>query len=135
MSPESAQMEIDQPPAHKPATFKTTISKQPFYYFAITLITSSPAAPIDAHQYHGYIMMILNQWLGAIGGGIPVDLLDYDCPRATIRVPFDKHKSVWQAMSVNQFKLLSGETTAYFQVLRGSAFSMGVVASSRKPIA
>ncbi|KAJ2226386.1 hypothetical protein GGH97_006634, partial [Coemansia sp. RSA 475] len=76
MTSETAHMEIDQTPPIPP-TLKTTISKQPYYYFAITLATSTPAAPIDVTQYHGYITLVLTQWLGAIGGGIPVDILDY----------------------------------------------------------
>ncbi|KAJ2147552.1 hypothetical protein IW136_000020 [Coemansia sp. RSA 678] len=126
-------MEIDQTPPIPP-TLKTTISKQPYYYFAITLATSTPATPIDVTQYHGYIALVLTQWLGAIGGGIPVDILDYSYPRATIRVPYVNHKQVWQAMTVNPFSLLSDNTQAYFQVVRNSAFAMGVVTSSRKSL-
>ncbi|KAJ2160931.1 hypothetical protein GGF46_001851 [Coemansia sp. RSA 552] len=114
------------------ATFKTTISKQKFYYFAVTLVaTSTAAAPsIDARQFHDYLAMVLHQWLGTVGGSIPVDLLDYTYPQAVIRVPFDKHQAVWQAMTVGTFKLLSGGS-ARFQVTRGSAFSMGVACGSR----
>ncbi|KAJ1763310.1 hypothetical protein GGH19_002460 [Coemansia sp. RSA 1807] len=133
MTSETAHMEIDQTPPIPP-TLKTTISKQPYYYFAITLATSTPAAPIDVTQYHGYITLVLTQWLGAIGGGIPVDILDYSYPRATIRVPHVNHKQVWQAMTVNPFSLLSDNTQAYFQVVRNSAFAMGVVTSSRKSL-
>ncbi|KAJ1728927.1 hypothetical protein LPJ61_003777 [Coemansia biformis] len=125
-------MEIDQPlAARAEGPFRTTISKQPFYYFAITLVTGS-SVPISASQYREYLLMVLNQWLGAIGGGMPVELMDYDYPRATIRVPYDSHKAAWQAMTVNPFKLLDGAgASAHFQVVRGSAFSMGVATSSR----
>ncbi|KAJ2697034.1 hypothetical protein H4R19_005690 [Coemansia spiralis] len=123
-------MEIDEPAAAQAAgTFRTTISKQPFYYFAICLVTGS-SMPITAAQYREYLLMVLNQWLGAIGGGIAVELMDYDYPRAVVRVPYNNHKAVWQAMTVNPFKLLDG-AAAHFQVVRGSAFAMGAAAGSR----
>ncbi|KAJ2552751.1 hypothetical protein EV175_003194 [Coemansia sp. RSA 1933] len=115
----------------KPATqtSRTTISKQPFYYFAISMVTDSPTT-VESQQYYDYIMVVLRQWLGAIGAGMSVDIVDLDYPKAIIRVPFDKYKSVWQAMTVTPFKQLDG-TNAHFQVLHGSAFAMGVVSSSR----
>ncbi|KAJ2769194.1 hypothetical protein IWQ57_003208 [Coemansia nantahalensis] len=130
MVPQTAAMEIDQPPAAQAAgSFRTTISKQPFYYFAVSLVTGS-ATPIAAAQFREYLLMVLNQWLGAIGGGVAVEVMDYDYPRAVIRVPYDNYKAAWQAMTVNPFKLLDG-AAAHFQVVRGSAFAMGVVAGSR----
>ncbi|KAJ2783625.1 hypothetical protein H4R18_001604 [Coemansia javaensis] len=121
-------MDTDQP--HVEAAFKTTISRQEHYYFAVELVASPPAASLDARQFREYLMMVIDQWLGAVGGGIAVDVLDYQCPRATVRVPFGDHKGVWQAMTVCPFKLLDG-AAAHFQVLRGSAFSAGVAAGSR----
>ncbi|PIA15151.1 hypothetical protein COEREDRAFT_82141 [Coemansia reversa NRRL 1564] len=125
-------MEIDQhnSSAESAATFRTTISKQEFYYFSICLVTSD-TTEIDPQQYHSYLEMILNRLHGAIGGGIPVDILNYEYPRATIRVPYNKYKAVWQAITIVPFRLLSG-VDAHFQVLHGSAFAMGVSASSRK---
>ncbi|KAJ2382013.1 hypothetical protein GGI23_007459 [Coemansia sp. RSA 2559] len=93
------------------------------------MVTDTPTS-VDPQQYYGYIMVVLRQWLGAVGAGMSVDILDLKYPKAIIRVPFDKYKSVWQAMTVTPFKQLDG-TNAYFQVLRGSAFAMGVVSSSR----
>ncbi|KAJ1897395.1 hypothetical protein LPJ66_003391 [Kickxella alabastrina] len=134
-------MDIDEPhqtiktaTAPAEATFKTTISKQPFYYFAVELITSSsgPASEIDidAQKFHSYMTAVLAQWLGAVGSGMSLDILSYTAPRAIVRVPYCKYKGVWQAMTVNSFKLMNG-ATARFSVVRGSAFYMGVVASSR----
>ncbi|KAJ2802601.1 Ribonuclease P protein subunit p14 [Coemansia guatemalensis] len=116
--------------AEPAATFRTTISKQEFYYFSICLVTSDTTA-IDPPQYLSYLEMVISRLHGAIGGGIPVDLINYEYPRAMIRVPFSKHKAVWQAMTIVPFRLLS-DVDAHFQVLRGSAFAMGVSASSRK---
>ncbi|KAI9503690.1 hypothetical protein GGI25_002722 [Coemansia spiralis] len=111
-------------------TMRMTITKQPFYYFAITMVADTPNS-INPQQYHDYIMLVINQWLGAIGGGMSVDILDFNYPDAIIRVPYEKYKSVWQAMTVTPFKRLEG-AKARFQVLRSSAFAMGVAASSRE---
>ncbi|KAJ1800760.1 hypothetical protein LPJ59_000842 [Coemansia sp. RSA 2399] len=125
-------MDVDKSNAAEKAaiqTFRTTISRQPFYYFAVSMVTDTPAS-VEPQQYYGYIMVVLRQWLGAVGAGMSVDILDLKYPKAIIRVPFDKYKSVWQAMTVTPFKQLDG-TNAHFQVLHGSAFAMGVVSSSR----
>ncbi|KAJ2746597.1 hypothetical protein H4S06_005217 [Coemansia sp. BCRC 34490] len=110
-------------------TFRTTISKQQFYYFAISMVTDVETS-VEPQQYYDYIMVVLRQWLGVVGAGMSVDILDLKYPRAIIRVPFDRYKAAWQAMTVTPFKQLDG-TSAHFQVLRGSAFAMGVVSSSR----
>ncbi|KAJ2300947.1 hypothetical protein IWW55_003847 [Coemansia sp. RSA 2706] len=139
-----ADMEVDRAPATDintsptgpspnptTPTFKTTVSHQPFYYFAITLAASAPAPAIDAAQYHAYIALVLRQWLGAVGGAVPVDVLHYAYPQATVRVPFDRRQAVWQAVTVTPFRLLGSDATASFRVLRASAFAMGVAAGSR----
>ncbi|KAJ2859547.1 hypothetical protein GGH94_006049 [Coemansia aciculifera] len=125
-------MEVDQPLAVPSAlpTFKATISKQPFYYFSIELLSTS-TLEINPVQYFGYIQFVLRQWLGDVGAGMSVDMLDMKACEATIRVPFDKYKQVWQAMTLIPFKLPDG-TSARLQVLRGSAFAMGLAAGSRQ---
>ncbi|KAJ2627647.1 hypothetical protein GGF44_004673 [Coemansia sp. RSA 1694] len=125
-------MEVDQPLATKntvPA-LKSTISKQPFYYFSIELRTTSSLA-LNSRQYLGYIQFALKQWLGDVGAGMSVDILDMRVRVADIRVPFDKYKQVWQAMTLTPFKLADG-ASAHLQVLCGSAFSMGLAAGSRE---
>ncbi|KAJ2233332.1 hypothetical protein GGF40_002128 [Coemansia sp. RSA 1286] len=130
-------MEIDTPQTATEraeesfATFKATIAKQPFYYFAVELVVNGTSdQTIDAYQFHSYFTAVLKEWLGIIGSGMSVDILDYQYPVAIIRVPFDKYKGVWQAMTVNTITLLNG-SVARFKVVRGSAFYMGVVTSSR----
>ncbi|KAJ2546546.1 hypothetical protein GGH95_006820, partial [Coemansia sp. RSA 1836] len=73
----------------------------------------------------------LKQWLGDVGAGMSVDILDMRVRVADIRVPLDKYKQVWQAMTLTPFKLADG-ASAHLQVLRGSAFSMGLAAGSRE---
>ncbi|KAJ2463942.1 hypothetical protein GGI03_003532, partial [Coemansia sp. RSA 2337] len=121
-------MEVDQPLAAPSAlpTFKTTISKQPFYYFSIELLSTSTLT-LSPVQYFGYIQFVLRQWLGDVGAGMSVDVLDIRAREATIRVPFNKYKQVWQAMTLIPFKLPDG-ANARLQVLRGSAFAMGLTA-------
>ncbi|KAJ2899572.1 hypothetical protein IWW38_000922 [Coemansia aciculifera] len=110
--------------------FKSTISKQPFYYFTVELQTTSQA-PVDSRQYQGYVQYALKQWVGDIGAGMSVDILDTRGTRVfDIRVPFDQHKQVWQALTLTPFKMPDG-TNARLQVLRGSAFAMGLAAGSR----
>ncbi|KAJ1725088.1 hypothetical protein LPJ53_000739 [Coemansia erecta] len=127
-------MDVDSPRAPTLAvpTFKTTITKQPFYYFAVELATNGAAEhPMDAHQFHSFLTAALVEWLGVVGSGMSVDIMDYAFPRAVVRVPFARHKGVWQALMVNTFRLLDG-TAARFRVVHGSAFYMGVAASSRR---
>ncbi|ORX69577.1 hypothetical protein DL89DRAFT_267761 [Linderina pennispora] len=81
-------------------------------------------------QLRSHLATTLNQWLGASGGGTPIDILKFDGTTAIIRVPFDDHRGVWQALTVATFKM-AGTGEARFQVLRNSAFAMGVAASSR----
>ncbi|KAJ2777332.1 hypothetical protein GGI15_004535 [Coemansia interrupta] len=119
--------------AHAPpmATFKTTITRQPFYYFAVELATNRPSEhTMDATQFHSFLTAALFEWLGVVGSGMSVDIMDYAFPRAVVRVPFAKHRGVWQALTVVTFRLLNG-AMARFKVDRGSAFYMGVAASSR----
>ncbi|KAJ2097531.1 hypothetical protein GGI09_003781 [Coemansia sp. S100] len=125
-------MEVDQPLAAPSAlpTLKTTISKQPFYYFSIELLSTSTLT-LSPVQYFGYIQFVLRQWLGDVGAGMSVDVLDIRAREATIRVPFNKYKQVWQAMTLIPFKLPDG-ANARLQVLRGSAFAMGLTAGSRQ---
>ncbi|KAJ2801544.1 hypothetical protein H4S07_004907 [Coemansia furcata] len=125
-------MEVDGPLAAEVVlpTLKSTISKQPYYYFTIELTTTSTLA-IDPAQYFGYIQLVLRQWLGDVGAGMSVDVLDMRGRAADIRVPFDKYKQVWQAMTLIPFKLPDG-ARARLQVLRGSAFAMGLAAGSRQ---
>ncbi|KAJ2682434.1 hypothetical protein IWW39_006001 [Coemansia spiralis] len=125
-------MEVDQPVAETSIlpTFKATISKQPFYYFAIELLGTSSMEFTPA-QYFEYIQFVLKQWLGDVGAGMSVDVLDVRARKADIRVPYDKYKQVWQAMTLIPFKLPDG-TTARLQVLRGSAFAMGLASGSRQ---
>ncbi|KAI8321739.1 hypothetical protein GQ54DRAFT_175232, partial [Martensiomyces pterosporus] len=108
-------MEIDQQTqpattaAPPPQTFKTTISKQPFYYFAVSLVTADQQhQQIDIIQYRNYLSLALNQWLGATGAGISIDVLKFDYPRGVIRVPYGDHRSVWQALTVYGFQMPSG---------------------------
>ncbi|KAJ2489147.1 hypothetical protein IWW37_004236 [Coemansia sp. RSA 2050] len=125
-------MEVDQSLTETsvPPTFKATISKQPFYYFAIELLGTS-SMEITPAQYFEYIQFVLKQWLGDVGAGMPVEVLDVRACEANIRVPFDKYKQVWQALTLIPFKLSDG-TTARLQVLRGSAFAMGLALGSRQ---
>ncbi|KAJ2744877.1 hypothetical protein GGI20_002606 [Coemansia sp. BCRC 34301] len=125
-------MEVDRPLAATTAVpaFKSTLSRQPFYYFSIELQTTS-SFPVDARQYLGYIQFALRQWLGDVGSGMLVDVLDLRARVADIRVPYDKYKQVWQALTLTPFKL-PDSASARLQVLRGSAFSMGLVAGSRQ---
>ncbi|KAJ2373785.1 hypothetical protein IW150_003452, partial [Coemansia sp. RSA 2607] len=96
------------------------------------VVTNGPAEQsMDAHQFHSFLTAVLVEWLGVVGSGMSVDIMDYAFPRAVVRVPFNKHKGVWQAMTVNTFRLLNG-TAARFKVTHGSAFYMGVAASSRR---
>ncbi|KAJ1999775.1 hypothetical protein GGI04_004426 [Coemansia thaxteri] len=112
--------------------FKATISKQPFYYFTVELVTTS-TIQLTPLQYLGYIELVLTQWLGVVGAGMSIDVLSLHGREVTIRVPFDRHKAAWQAMTLTPFKLPDG-SSARLQVLRGSAFSMGLAAGSRQAL-
>lgn len=112
-----------------PATLKTTISKQPFFYFRVKLVTKSDIV-LEPLQYYSYIRIVLKQWLGVVGSGMTIDILDMTYPEAAIRVPYDNHKQAWQAMTLNSFRL-TDDTLARFQVLQTSAFAMGIIDGSR----
>ncbi|KAJ1953269.1 hypothetical protein GGI12_006047 [Dipsacomyces acuminosporus] len=94
--------------------------------------SSSPMLPaIDEIQYRNHLSLALGQWAGATGAGTSIDILKFDYPAATIRVPYSDHKSVWQALTVYSFRLPGGDTDVRFQVMQSSSFAMGVAAAAR----
>ncbi|KAI0157721.1 hypothetical protein GGR57DRAFT_500671 [Xylariaceae sp. FL1272] len=78
------------PKASKSHTLsQITIKTPPYSYAHLTLYnsTSTPPTPLDALQVRSYCSSALNQFLGATGMGINLDILKVDGASTWIRVP------------------------------------------------